>query len=278
MVSNIEYINDPEYPCLPEIGQGWYFQGEYWRFPHETLKVKHGDCEDQAALLASMLLAYVGENYDVWIIGLAGQSGGHQAVAFPVVGNRLTILDTAGHFYTRDEYGNIGAKDVRTAVIEWAQWISQSIPGAQIKSIFSQKEIKRFSSLDEFVEWISIGGHQVLELPSGKICMWAMYAKRSGASYIVYLQYFNQGPSLTSIDSILLNGIPVTIYGPAIILGESFTSLPSICEVNTQKTGTMTFQEGITDPSGNQLCAGVNITVTLHTVNGGNYSLWMTLP
>jgi len=86
------------------------------------------------------------------------------AVAFPVDGGKLTILDTTGHFYTGSEYGILFAKDIGTAVNEWTQWISRANPNAQLTFIFSHTELQRFTNLDEFINWVPSNDHRMVEL------------------------------------------------------------------------------------------------------------------
>jgi DNA-directed RNA polymerase subunit RPC12/RpoP len=73
--------------------------------PSETLELKQGDCEDQAILLYALIRSYqryiYGEEYILWLIDMDFYNGErHIAVAYPVRGGQLTILDPAGHYYT----------------------------------------------------------------------------------------------------------------------------------------------------------------------------------
>jgi hypothetical protein len=71
---NIEYSYDTPLPILPEDlaaggDMGWF--KEFWQYPEETLYWGVGDCEDQALLLASMLLNYLNSDYNIYCIGIS---------------------------------------------------------------------------------------------------------------------------------------------------------------------------------------------------------------
>ncbi len=99
VVSNISYSYDSYMPILPEsISGGLIWHQDYWRMPEETLEDETGDCEDMAVLLASMLRSYNEGEYAIWALRIRSGDVGHVAVAFPVQGGRLTILDPAGNY------------------------------------------------------------------------------------------------------------------------------------------------------------------------------------
>jgi hypothetical protein len=155
VVNNIKYSYDSPLPVMPvQLGGPLYWREDYWRYPSETISAKHGDCEDQAILLTSMIRCYGGSKYAVWTIELTGTSSSHLAVALPVLGGQLTILDPAGKFYTRNWFGGITSKDVRNAVNEWIQYWSSQIGNPKVNLIFSDAEYKSFSSTDEFINWV----------------------------------------------------------------------------------------------------------------------------
>jgi len=99
----------------------------------------------------------------------------------------------------------------------------------------------------------------------------------SGGNYLITIKYVNTGSSSTSLDSVLLNDVPCSEFSPLAALGGNFSDLPSTCELGVVKTGTVTFQSGTADPSGNILRAGVTIMVTLHTTSGNRYHTSVTL-
>ncbi len=153
IVSNISYSRDSPIPILPySPSQGTLiWKDEYWRMPNETLEGKTGDCEDMAVLLASMLISYDSGKYPHWVIGWTSENSGHMAVAFPVTGGNLAILDPAGKYYTGKPY-SLTQKDISTAVNDWlAQWPEES--GIHVSCVFSDSFYKAFSTTSEFVQW-----------------------------------------------------------------------------------------------------------------------------
>ena len=153
VVSNISYSYDSYMPILPEtISDGLVWQQDYWRIPEETLGDETGDCEDMAVLLASMLRSYNEGKYRVWVLRIRSGASGHVAVAFPVQGGKLTILDPAGNYYT-GQYGSLGSSSVSTAVNNWLSHWQSEMPGAEIVGVFSEDVHKEFSSTAEFITW-----------------------------------------------------------------------------------------------------------------------------
>ncbi len=156
VVSNISYSSDSYMPILPEtISDGLVWQQDYWRMPEETLGDETGDCEDMALLLTSMLRSYNEGEYQIWVLVIQSsvpEVKGHVAVAFPVQGGRLTILDPAGNYYT-GQYGSLGSSSVSTAVNNWLSHWQNEMPGAEIVGVFSEDVYEEFSSTDEFITW-----------------------------------------------------------------------------------------------------------------------------
>jgi len=153
VVNNISYSYDSYMPVLPEnISDGLVWQQDYWRIPQQTIEDKTGDCEDMAVLLASMLRNYNEGEYAIWVLVIRSGQSGHVAVAFPVQGGRLTILDPAGNYYT-GQYGSLDSSDISIAVNNWlSHWQSQ-MPDAEIIRVFSEDILKEFSSTAEFITW-----------------------------------------------------------------------------------------------------------------------------
>ncbi len=153
VVNNIVYSSDSYMPVLPETVSGEIiWQQDYWRMPGETIEDKTGDCEDMAVLLTSMLRSYNEGEYQVWALRIRSGALGHVAVAFPVQGGKLTILDPAGNYYT-GQYGSLGSSSVSTAVNNWLSHWQSKMPGAEITGVFSEDIHKEFSSTAEFITW-----------------------------------------------------------------------------------------------------------------------------
>jgi hypothetical protein len=156
VVNNISYSYDSYVPSLPLTLSGelnWF--GECWRTPEETLEDETGDCEDMALLLASTLLSYNEGDYAIWLLTISSPDGAHMAVAFPVAGNELTILDPAGNYYTGWQYGTLSSEPIQTAANNWFSHCSSELPGAEIVQAFSDDFDEHFDSTDEFIAWAS---------------------------------------------------------------------------------------------------------------------------
>jgi len=108
---NIQYVSDEPFPVPPtasELESGGYTNAtveELFMSPTETLELGQGDCDDQAVLLYALIKSYnkyvYGTDYELWIMDVWFKEAAHLAVAFPVSGGELTIIDPAGHYYTR---------------------------------------------------------------------------------------------------------------------------------------------------------------------------------
>ena len=128
-----------------------------WRMPEETLGDKTGDCEDMAVLLASMLRSYNEGKYRIWVLIIRSSDpevAGHVAVAFPVAGEELTILDPAGNYYTGYQYGSLRSESASVAVNQWLSHWATKMPGAEIVEAFSENSHNQFSGTNEFLTWL----------------------------------------------------------------------------------------------------------------------------
>lgn len=159
IVDNIDYSSDSYTPVLPQSISGVIsWKREYWRTPTETLADKNGDCEDMALLLISMMENYTNRAYGVWILSISSEvpeSKGHMAVAFPVQGDKLTILDPAGNYYTGIPSQYLRSDSIAGAVNSWLSHWSIEMPDAFIDEVMSEKVYHQFSSSDEFITWAS---------------------------------------------------------------------------------------------------------------------------
>lgn len=150
VVENIRYSSDSSLPYLPTIPDASHILwiDDYWRTPSETLEDETGDCEDMATLLVSMIRNYTGSRYACWVILWNSQGSGHAAVAIPVAGGNLAILDPAG----KTTVGFGGHQSISTTVSEWlGRWPTES--GIHVSGVVSDTECMSFASTDEFVKW-----------------------------------------------------------------------------------------------------------------------------
>jgi len=155
VVDNIDYSTDSPIPVLPfnPVDTPLSWESEYWRMPDETIQHKAGDCEDMAFLLASMIINYQQGRYATWIIGIRSASGAHLAVAFPVEGGQITILDPAGNYYTRYRR-NLSAERTSAEINNWLRHWSDKMPEAHVEMVFNDRFYKTFSSTEEFLTWV----------------------------------------------------------------------------------------------------------------------------
>ncbi len=154
VVKNIKYSYDSYSPVIPEImGSNIVWARDCWRMPSETLENKVGDCEDMAVLLASLMLSYNNDGFAVWALEIENKDVGHLAVAFPVAGNKLTILDPAGNYYTGYYYGGFRSDDTAVAVNAWLSYLAKEMPSAHISGVFSNKFYHEFANSEEFINW-----------------------------------------------------------------------------------------------------------------------------
>ena len=159
VVDNISYSHDSYTPVLPgNISGELTWRQSFWRMPEETLEDETGDCEDMAVLLASMLRNYNEGNYRVWVLTIRSSDPevpGHVAVAFPVAGGKLTVLDPAGNYYTGHPYRSLRSESASVAVSRWISHWEDDLPGAQIVGAFSETDHQEFSSTAGFLAWLA---------------------------------------------------------------------------------------------------------------------------
>jgi len=155
---NIEYSSDTYTPILPSAltSNSIIWKHEFWKMPSETLEDKTGDCEDMALLLTTMMRNYNNQTYRVWTIAISSKTlgvPGHMAVAFPVAGGELTIVDPAGSYYTGKTYGYLSSAPTATAINDWLAWWVSQIPQGYISAVLSDTVDEEFNSTSEFLTW-----------------------------------------------------------------------------------------------------------------------------
>jgi hypothetical protein len=159
VVNNIDYSYDSYTPLLPASLSGTLtWRKEFWRMPAETLTDKAGDCEDMALLLASMMKNFNKGSFIVWLISISSSTpgvSGHMAVAFPIQGGQLTILDPAGNYYTGIRSGSLRSDSASVAMSDWLSHWAVKIQGAYVDGVFAETIDQEFKSTAEFLIWSS---------------------------------------------------------------------------------------------------------------------------
>ena len=156
VVNNVDYRYDGLTPMLPYDPSGnLQYCSDMWQFPNETLSLRKGDCEDQTILLCSMIRCYNNMSYAVECVCLSGAAIGHVGVQIPVSGNKLVILDPAGHYYSHDLWGNIVYNDITTEINNWLNyWKPTMGQNVYVNRVFSDYIDKTFSSTGAYIAWM----------------------------------------------------------------------------------------------------------------------------
>jgi len=155
VVDNIKYSHDSPEPVLPDVGETVFWRNSFWRFPNETIRDGTGDCEDMANLLASLILAYGGKRYKVWVMIVDFGGTGHAAVVLPVKGGEIAILDPAGKYYTSTSFGLLTARDVAEELQNYFRyWASAGYPNGRVYAIYSYNMYRTFNSNEEFIQYV----------------------------------------------------------------------------------------------------------------------------
>jgi len=146
---------------------------DYWQTPAESLRLKTGDCEDQAILLCSLLLAWK-PDLPASCITIFGETTGfgHCAVII-AFGDQICILDPAGGWFTSDANvtilkngvvriggtGKITKQPAETELENWLKyWELSGMQNARITCTFNYHDQRQYDTNREFLTWIATGG------------------------------------------------------------------------------------------------------------------------
>jgi len=167
VVQHITYSYDTYIPLVSgslKFGLTIDWKDDFWRFPTETLDDGHGDCEDMAIFLTTMIRCYfkydVGTMYNAYAMCVAGSSPvGHAAVVIPVQGGKIVILDPAGKYITGlDLFLTqwLTAQPVASAMSSYfSYWRGGGYSFDHVTEVFNEGTYRTFSTLSEFISWIS---------------------------------------------------------------------------------------------------------------------------
>ncbi|MGB9760790.1 MAG: transglutaminase-like domain-containing protein, partial [Thermoproteota archaeon] len=104
---------------------------DYMQTPKLTLEIKQGNCEDQAILAYAMIKYYmkyiIGKEYLLYIAYIKFSDGkAHLAVFLPAQEGQVCIIDPAGYYLTKTEWGTITAKTAQYELQAYSNhWSSQ---------------------------------------------------------------------------------------------------------------------------------------------------------
>ncbi len=158
--NNIKYREDGLYPVLPESPVDLETKSleqtdQMAQLPNETLALKQGDCEDTAALLASMLRAYFNNRYTVECVWITGENAGHVGVMIPFNGDKIVILDPVRDYYSHDSLGDIALNSASTEIYNWMNiWRPSLGNDVHVYRVFSDYMDKYFESTEEYLNWM----------------------------------------------------------------------------------------------------------------------------
>lgn len=122
-----------------------------------------------------------------------------------------------------------------------------------------------------------VGGLATIFTRYEKIEIKSIYVNKAASNYIVTVNFDNTGSSGTSVDSIMLNGVPCASFTPAVVPTASLVA-GTVLNTGITYNGTIPIPVGQADPSGNVLGPGVTLTVNIHTTGGKDYYASVALP
>lgn len=139
--TNIAYSYDP-YITNPDNGREW----EYWQTPEETLARGEGDCDDQANLALSLMLA---EENSPWLWGAIvyfSDGTGHVGIFVDVIDDQMAVLDPTWGWRSPN------SQSEPLALNEWA---SSGGHGSviDVAELYSDTGSERFDTLQDFYDW-----------------------------------------------------------------------------------------------------------------------------
>ena len=166
---NVKYNYDTGIPILPNnTWESVSWRRDYWKYASETAKDRWGDCEDQAILVAAMVLNYwlrsYNKTYSIWVVlilghDMLGKPAGHAFTIIPVQGGKIIILDPAGESITGLDlwiYRIVEPKDIYEAITSYVkEWENSGTYWTKVYAVFNHKEYKILNvNIYEFIKWL----------------------------------------------------------------------------------------------------------------------------
>jgi len=139
--TNIDYSYDP-YITNPHNYGEW----DYWQTPEETLDRGEGDCDDQANLALSLMLAEENVGWLWGAITVFGGASGHVGIFVNVVDDQMSVLDPTGGWRSPTSQSEPLALD---------EWASRGGYGSvtRVLELYSDTGSEKFDTLQEFYDW-----------------------------------------------------------------------------------------------------------------------------
>ena len=76
-------------------------------------------------------------------------------VQLPVSGDKLVLLDPAGHYYSKNSWGDIVFNDITTEINNYLNyWKPQMGSDVRVYRVFSDYMDQPFSSTSEYTSWM----------------------------------------------------------------------------------------------------------------------------
>ena len=138
---NIAYSHDPTITNPDNYGER-----DYWQTPGETLNRGEGDCDDQANLALSLMLA---EESADWLYGarvVFGGAGGHVGIFVDVDGDQMYVLDPTWGWASTNIHSEPLALD------EWAERGGHD-GVTTVREVYWETGSEKFDSLQDFYDW-----------------------------------------------------------------------------------------------------------------------------
>ncbi|NPA05555.1 MAG: hypothetical protein GXO09_05630 [Crenarchaeota archaeon] len=145
----IEYVNITG--TLLPIKLDFTLRREYVQSAAETMKRRAGDCEDQAILATSMLIAYLQKLASAYTICLISSVQLAHCASMAVVDGKLYILDPTMGYYAVAK----NPSEIPTTIRSWMDYTGYSPQYLAKVYLFNNTWFKSFIAIDDVIRYIS---------------------------------------------------------------------------------------------------------------------------
>ncbi len=152
----IDYVNISG--TLLPIKLEFSLRREYVQSAAETMKRRAGDCEDQAILATSMLIAYLQKLAPAYVICLISNVQLAHCASLAVVDGKLYILDPTMGYYAVAKTPS----EVPTTIRSWMDYTGYSPQYLAKVYLFNNTWFKSYIGIDDVIRYLTnIASHQV---------------------------------------------------------------------------------------------------------------------